>query len=171
VFTGAMDYWPNVEAVTWFCEHILGTLREAEPDFLFCIVGMKPVDEVMRLDKLPGVRVTGSVPDVRPYIAHAHGACLPLQIARGIQNKALEAMAMGLPVIATRDALVGIKDYPGALTYIADTPEQMIAAGRELLAKPRQLNEAGRACVLEHYNWDTNLRSLERYLLDQGEVA
>lgn len=171
VFTGAMDYWPNIEAVTWFCDHVLAALRKAQPDLLFCIVGMKPADEVLRLGKLPGVRVTGAVPDVRPYIAHAHAACLPLQIARGIQNKALEAMAMCLPVIATRDALVGIEEYPGAMTYVANTPEAMISASLDLLSKPRQRNEAGRACVLEHYNWDTNLRSLERYLLDKGEAA
>ena len=94
VFTGAMDYWPNIEAVTWFCEHVLGAVKAAEPDFLFCIVGMKPSADVQKLGELPGVRVTGGVPDVRPYLAHALAACLPLQLARGIQNKALEAMAM-----------------------------------------------------------------------------
>jgi sugar transferase (PEP-CTERM/EpsH1 system associated) len=171
VFTGAMDYWPNVEAVTWFCDHVLGALREQEPDVLFCIVGMKPTDDVMRLGKLPGVRVTGGVPDVRPYIAHAHAACLPLQLARGIQNKALEAMAMCLPVLATRDALVGIKPYPGVIAYVADAPHDMIDKALEILGRPRQVNEAGRECVLEHYNWDTNLRSMERYLLGQGEAA
>lgn len=171
VFTGAMDYWPNVEAVVWFCDHILGALREKEPDFLFCIVGMKPNDDVMRLGKLPGVRVTGGVPDVRPYIAHAHAACLPLQLARGIQNKALEAMAMCLPVLATRDALVGIKEYPGVITYVADAPEHMIECALALLSQPRQQNTAGRECVLEHYNWDTNLRSMERFLLGTEEAA
>ncbi len=167
VFTGAMDYWPNVEAVKWFCEQVLPALRARQPDFLFCIVGMKPTEEVQQLGKLPGVRVTGGVPDVRPYLQHALAACLPLQIARGIQNKALEAMSMMLPVLATRDALVGIVDYPDVLSVVADDAAAMIAAASKLLAQPRQQNTAGRACVLEHYNWDTNLRRMEAYLINE----
>ena len=117
VFTGAMDYRPNIDAVKWFCEHVLEAVRRQEPNFLFCIVGMKPADEVTQLAKLPGVQVTGGVPDVRPYLSHALAACLPLQLARGIQNKALEAMAMTLPVLATPDALVGIVDLPGRSVF------------------------------------------------------
>jgi len=171
VFTGAMDYWPNIEAVTWFCEHVLAAVVKREPDFLFCIVGMKPTEEVLQLGKLPGVRVTGGVPDVRPYLAHALAACLPLQLARGIQNKALEAMAMTLPVIATREALVGIIDYPGVSFRVANSPEEMVRAALEVLAAPRQTDSAGRACVLEHYNWDTNLRRMENFLLAQGSAG
>ena len=169
VFTGAMDYWPNVEAVKWFCDHVLKAVLAKDPDFLFCIVGMKPTDEVVQLGKLPGVRVTGGVPDVRPYLHYALAACLPLQIARGIQNKALEAMSMTLPVLATRDALVGIVDYPGVLSTVADDANAMVTAALALLAQPRQMNTAGRACVLEHYNWDTNLRRMEGFLTnDEG---
>jgi sugar transferase (PEP-CTERM/EpsH1 system associated) len=170
VFAGAMDYWPNVEAVKWFCEHVLEAIRDREPDMLFCIVGMKPTDEVRQLGKLAGVRVTGGVPDVRPYLAHAHAACLPLQLARGIQNKALEAMAMCLPVLATSDALVGIIDYPGVLSRVADEPQEMARAALDILSKPRQRNEAGRECVLQHYNWDANLRRMEIFL-EGGEGA
>lgn len=169
VFTGAMDYWPNVEAVKWFCENVLQAVVEREPDFLFCIVGMKPTDDVKKLGNLPGVQVTGGVPDVRPYLHYALAACLPLQIARGIQNKALEAMSMTLPVLATQDALLGIVDYPGVLSIVANDGDAMISAALELLALPRQMNTAGRACVLEHYNWDTNLRRMEDYLItDEG---
>ena len=169
VFTGAMDYWPNVEAVKWFCDNVLEAVREKEPSFLFCIVGMKPADEVLQLGRLPGVRVTGGVPDVRPYLFHALAACLPLQLARGIQNKALEAMSMTLPVIATQDALLGIVDYPGTLALVANDAESMTAAALHILDRPRQTNAAGRACVLEHYNWDTNLKKMERFLIRQGE--
>ncbi len=168
VFTGAMDYWPNVEAVTWFCEHILPEVRRHEPQFVFCIVGMKPTDQVLKLAELDGVRVTGGVPDVRPYLAHALAACLPLQLARGIQNKALEAMAMELPVLATEDALVGIIDYPGTLNTGTVDATSMIVAAQQLLAAPKQRNTAGRQCVLEHYNWDSNLREMERFLLGKG---
>jgi sugar transferase (PEP-CTERM/EpsH1 system associated) len=166
VFTGAMDYWPNVEAVTWFCEHVLPGVRERVPDFVFCIVGMKPTAEVQQLGSLEGVVVTGGVPDVRPYLAHAQAACLPLQLARGIQNKALEAMAMELPVLATTDALVGILNYPGVMAVVADDPASMINCAVEFLEQPRQYNTAGRACVLEHYNWDTNLKRMESFLIN-----
>jgi sugar transferase (PEP-CTERM/EpsH1 system associated) len=170
VFTGAMDYWPNVEAVKWFCQHVLQAVLAREPNFLFCIVGMKPTEDVKQLGKLPGVRVTGGVPDVRPYLHHALAACLPLQLARGIQNKALEAMSMTLPVLATEGALVGIVDYPGVLATVANDADAMISAAVALLAVPRQANTAGRACVLEHYNWDTNLRRMERFLTDDESV-
>jgi sugar transferase (PEP-CTERM/EpsH1 system associated) len=170
VFAGAMDYRPNVDAVKWFCQYVLDAVRQQEPDFLFCIVGMKPADEVRQLGKLPGVRVTGGVPDVRPYLSHALAACLPLQLARGIQNKALEAMSMTLPVLATQDALLGIIDYPGVLSVVASDADAMIAAALDILAHPRQTNSAGRACVLEHYSWDTNLRRMEKFLLSEGSV-
>jgi sugar transferase (PEP-CTERM/EpsH1 system associated) len=170
VFAGAMDYRPNVEAVKWFCQYVLEAVRAQDPDFLFCIVGMKPADEVKQLGKLPGVRVTGGVPDVRPYLSHALAACLPLQLARGIQNKALEAMSMTLPVLATQDALLGIIDYPGVLCVVANDADAMTAAALDILARPRQTNSAGRACVLEHYNWDTNLRRMEEFLLSKGSV-
>jgi sugar transferase (PEP-CTERM/EpsH1 system associated) len=170
VFTGAMDYWPNVEAVKWFCQHVLQAVLAREPDFLFCIVGMKPAEDVRQLGKLPGVRVTGGVPDVRPYLQYALAACLPLQLARGIQNKALEAMSMTLPVLATQDALVGIVEYPGVLATVANDADAMISAAVALIAQPRQVNTAGRACVLEHYNWDTNLRRMERFLTNDASV-
>ena len=170
VFTGAMDYRPNIEAVTWFCHNVLDAVREKEPDFLFCIVGMKPSDEVLQLDNLPGVRVTGGVPDVRPYLSHALAACLPLQLARGIQNKALEAMAMSLPVLATEDALVGIIDHPEVLSYVANTADEMSRLALDILSRPRQANTAGRTCVQEHYNWDTNLKRMESFLLREEDI-
>ena len=170
VFAGAMDYKPNVDAVKWFCEHVLGAVTEKEPNFLFCIVGMKPTDEVKQLGKLRGVEVTGGVPDVRPYLSHALAACLPLQLARGIQNKALEAMSMTLPVLATQDALTGLIDYPGVLSMVANDASAMTAAALDILSQPRQTNSVGRACVLEHYNWDTNLRRMEEFLLSEGDA-
>jgi len=170
VFTGAMDYRPNIDAVTWFCDNVVSTIREKEPNFLFCIVGMKPTDEVRQLDNIPGVRVTGGVPDVRPYLSHALAACLPLQLARGIQNKALEAMAMALPVLATDDALIGIIDHPGVLSYVANTADEMSRLALDILSRPRQANTAGRICVQEHYNWDTNLRRMESFLLREEDV-
>ena len=170
VFTGAMDYRPNIEAVTWFCDNVFSAIRAIEPNFLFCIVGMKPTDEVRQLDNIPGVRVTGGVPDVRPYLSHALAACLPLQLARGIQNKALEAMAMSLPVLATEDALVGIIDHPEVLSYVANTADEMSRLALDILSRPRQANTAGRTCVQEHYNWDTNLKRMESFLLREEDI-
>lgn len=170
VFTGAMDYRPNIEAVTWFCDNVFSTIREKEPNFLFCIVGMKPTDDVLQLNNIPGVRVTGGVPDVRPYLSHALAACLPLQLARGIQNKALEAMAMSLPVLATEAALVGIIDHPGVLSHVANTADEMSRLALDILSRPRQANTAGRACVQEHYNWDTNLKRMESFLLREEDI-
>ena len=163
-----MDYWPNVEAVKWFCDHVLEGILKEEPNFLFCIVGMKPTDEVQELGKLQGVWVTGGVPDVRPYLSHALAACLPLQLARGIQNKALEAMAMTLPMLATKEALLGIVDYSGVLSTVANDANEMTIAALKILSGARQVNSAGRACVLQHYNWDTNLRKMEEFLLSNG---
>lgn len=171
VFTGAMDYWPNVEAVQWFCEHALAKLRQRVPDVQFYIVGMKPTADVIALGKLDGVTVTGGVPDVRPYLKYAHAACLPLQLARGIQNKVLEAMSMRLPVVATTDAMVGIIDYQDTLAYIADDVDGLIKKMVELLALPRQMNQAGRQCVLDHYNWDANLRKMELFMVKDGETS
>ena len=113
VFTGTMDYPPNVDAVAWFAASVLPLVRRASPDAAFCIVGASPAPGVQALAALPGVTVTGRVPDVRPYLAHAAAAVAPMRIARGIQNKVLEAMAMARPVVVTPDALEGIAAHPG----------------------------------------------------------
>ena len=104
VFTGAMDYWPNVDAVGWFAEQAWPVIRRQVPNARFFIVGMRPTPEVSKLAEQPGITVTGAVPDVRPYLAHAHAAILPLRIARGIQNKVLEAMARSACIVSTRSA-------------------------------------------------------------------
>ncbi len=169
VFTGAMDYWPNVDAVTWFAEQAFPAIRAAVPEALFCIVGMRPAPEVGRLAEQPGILVTGSVADVRPYLAHAHAAALPLRIARGIQNKVLEAMAMQLPVLATPGAMTGIQGYPGFSPVVSEQPAVLAQAAIRLLGGERTQNVAGRACVLERYDWDANLQRIER-LLETGKI-
>ncbi|HRZ05528.1 MAG TPA: TIGR03087 family PEP-CTERM/XrtA system glycosyltransferase [Candidatus Competibacteraceae bacterium] len=116
VFTGAMDYWANVDAVEWFARTVFPEIHRAAPDSRFYIVGARPAATVQQLTTVPGVRVTGTVPDVRPYIAHAEFSVAPLRIARGVQNKVLEAMAMGKPVLATSAALEGIGPSPAPLS-------------------------------------------------------
>jgi glycosyltransferase involved in cell wall biosynthesis len=108
--------------------------------------------------------VTGSVDDIRPYLAHATAAVLPLRVARGIQNKALEAMAMEKTVIATTNALQGIKICPGFKPEIADDEQSLFEAAVKTLERPEENHGAGRACILENYNWDTNLKEIEKLL-------
>ncbi len=100
MFTGQMDYRPNIDAVRWFAADILPLIRQQHPASRFAIVGRAPSDEVRALAKLPGVTVTGEVPDVRPWLAAADAVVAPLLLARGVQNKLLEAMAMARPVVA-----------------------------------------------------------------------
>ncbi len=166
VFTGAMDYWPNVDAVQWFAEAMLSAIRARNEKAVFYIVGARPTEQVRALGKLPGVKVTGTVPDVRPYIAHARVSVAPLRIARGIQNKVLEAMAMAKCVVVSAAALEGIDAEPGREVLLAGSEQQFIDAISALLST--SLPEIGRAArykVLSQYGWASNLKKLD-VLLD-----
>ena len=158
VFTGAMDYWPNVDAVQWFANEVFPALRTRFADLRFYIVGARPTQAVRDLEKLPGVTVTGTVPDVRPYIAHAQAAVAPLRIARGIQNKVLEAMAMATPVVVSPQALEGIEAEPGAELVLADGAEAFVEAVSGMLhARQDAMGRAARSCVERQYSWPSNL--------------
>jgi sugar transferase (PEP-CTERM/EpsH1 system associated) len=158
VFTGAMDYWPNVDAVQWFANDVFPHLRERFADLRFYIVGSRPSPAVQALAQLPGVVVTGTVPDVRPYIAHARVAVAPLRIARGIQNKVLEAMAMATPVVVSPQALEGIEAVPGAELVLADGAGEFVESVSTLLEQQGSpLGPAARARVERQYSWPSNL--------------
>ncbi|MFL6675159.1 MAG: TIGR03087 family PEP-CTERM/XrtA system glycosyltransferase [Massilia sp.] len=161
VFTGAMDYWPNVDAVQWFASDVFPQLRERFADLRFYIVGARPAPAVQALAQQPGVVVTGTVPDVRPYIAHAHVAVAPLRVARGIQNKVLEAMAMATPVVVSPQALEGIDAVPGTELVLAQDPAGFVQAVTELLAQREHaaaaIGRAARAKVERQYSWPSNL--------------
>ena len=162
VFTGAMDYWPNVDAVAWFAGQVLPRLRTRFPRLLFYIVGTRPVAAVRALARLPGVVVTGAVPDIRPYLAHAACAVAPLRLARGIQNKVLEAMAMAKTVLASPQALEGISAVPGKELLLAAGADEFVLQLTRLLASPpgRGMGVAARKRVLQDYAWDSNLARL-----------
>ncbi len=162
VFTGMMDYWANVDAVTWFTGRVLPELRAAQPNIRFHIVGARPTAAVRALGKQPGVSVTGRVEDVRPYLAHADAVVAPLRIARGVQNKVLEAMAMARPVVASGDGLAGIAAEPGQHLMIADRPDEFVAAVLAALQPDtgRRLGQAARTFVLEHHVWSAVLNRL-----------
>ncbi|CDH46807.1 TIGR03087 family PEP-CTERM/XrtA system glycosyltransferase [Candidatus Contendibacter odensensis] len=160
VFTGAMDYWANVDAVGWFARSVFPEILRIVPDSRFYIVGARPTAEVQHLAALPGVRVTGTVPDVRPWLAHAHLAVAPLRIARGVQNKVLEAMAMAQPILATPAAMEGIVPCPELPESVTNDPATLTQRVLALLADPAQREQRGRAgrnWVLRHYHWDHNL--------------
>ena len=165
VFTGNMDYWPNADAVTWFAQDVLPRIRASRPDTCFHVVGANPGPEVQRLATLPGVHVTGRVPDVRPYVAHADVCVAPLRIARGIQNKVLEAMAMARPVVASPGAFEGVRATAGRDVLVADGAEPMAAAILSVLdgAHPG-LAAAGRAAVERGYAWPATLAALDAIL-------
>lgn len=166
VFTGTMDYPPNIDAVTWFATKILPLIRHTLPYARFQIVGGSPSEEVKRLARLDGVAVTGRVPDVRPYVHHAVAAVAPMRIARGIQNKVLEAMAMGKPVIVTSGALEGIDAEPGRHVVLADGASAFAAAAVHLASQDGAkeglaLGAAARRLILDRYDWDACLSGFD----------
>jgi sugar transferase (PEP-CTERM/EpsH1 system associated) len=165
VFTGAMDYTPNVDAVLWFCEAVWPRVRALRPEARLAIVGARPVPRVRALGALPGVVVTGTVPDVRPWFRAARVAVAPLRIARGVQSKVLEALAMGLPVVATPAALEGIRLAADTPCDPRSEPAEFAAAVCERLAAPISgpLAQA-RDFVRREYDWNRQLEVLEELL-------
>ena len=166
VFTGAMDYWANIEGVVWFVESILPVIRQALPSVAFHIVGMNPAPRVQGLARTPGVRVTGGVPDIRPYVQHASVVVVPLRIARGIQNKVLEAMSMARPVVATTQALEGISATDGQNVRQADDPNAFAHRVIEILTSEEgaRLGGAARALIERDFVWEASLRQLDEVL-------
>jgi sugar transferase (PEP-CTERM/EpsH1 system associated) len=163
VFTGQMDYRPNIDAVRWFAADILPLIRRQHPDARFAIVGRAPTDEVRALAALPGVIVTGEVPDVRPWLAAADAVVAPLLLARGVQNKLLEAMAMARPVVASAAAATGIDATRGEHLLVADDAAGMAAAVSSLFADrgaAARMGQAARAQMIARYGWDARLAPL-----------
>lgn len=171
VFTGAMDYWPNIDAVGWFARDILPLVRRRHPDAYFHIVGARPSAAVQQLARLDGVGVSGTVPDVRPYVTHAALAVAPLRVARGIQNKVLEAMAMGKTVVLTPQALEGIDARPGSELLLAADAAAFADAVCAALERPDPaIGRAARDCVESGYGWAARLAPLMP-LLEGGAGA
>lgn len=164
LFTGAMDYYANVDGVTWFCNDIFPLLKKKFPKAQFYIVGSNPHAKVKELGKRDGVESTGFVEDIRPYYQSANVCVIPLRLARGVQNKVLEAMAMGKPVVTTTKAIEGIQAVPEKHVLIEDTPQGFCDAVLRLL-KDRETRERlgakGRKFVEERYDWTTNMKKLD----------
>jgi sugar transferase (PEP-CTERM/EpsH1 system associated) len=167
VFTGVMDYFPNVDGCKHMVEAILPRVREEFPGARFTIIGARPAPQVLRLADVDGVTVTGFVEDTRDWLRRGAVAVAPLRVARGIQNKVLEAMAMGLPVVGTTCATQGVGATPGTHYLVHDSAEAQAEAIRGLLRDPtraRALGAAGRAHVEAHYDWEAVLAPLEGIL-------
>jgi len=169
IFTGAMDYLPNVDAVEHFCGDIFPAVRRAAPDARFLIVGLNPSPGVRRLGELPGVTVTGAVPDVRPYYRQSAVCVAPLRIARGIQNKVLQSMAMGVPVVATSGAARGLEARPHEHMLVEDDPVRFAAAVVGLLSDAdarRRLAARARGFVERQHAWPALLERVEALVID-----
>ncbi len=165
VFTGTMDYWPNVDAVRWFATDVLPQIQAAHAGARFVVVGADPAPAVRQLAKRAGVAVTGRVADVSPYLAHAQLAVAPVRIARGIQNKVLEAMAMAKPVVTTPQALEGIDAAAGLELIVApDRPADFAQAVLGALADQAGIGPAARRRVVADYSWPARLAALDDLL-------
>jgi sugar transferase (PEP-CTERM/EpsH1 system associated) len=158
VFTGAMDYWPNIDAVTWFAKKVFPSIKQKHPDVKFYIVGSNPAEDVQRLGDYDGIVVTGRVADVRPYLKHALAAVAPMRIARGIQNKVLEAMAMAKPTIVTRQALEGIRAEHGREILLGnDCAEYQSLIEQVLGGEHSGIGMVARQKVINDFSWEENL--------------
>lgn len=164
VFLGRMDYFPNVDGITYLCREVLPLIRREIPEVKLAIVGSNPTRRIRRLSAIPGVTVTGGVPDVRPYLQPAAVSVVPLRIAVGIQNKVLESMAMRVPVVASSQAFDGVDAVEGEHLLVDDTAQGFATKVLSLMRDAtyrRQLSEAGRRRIQERYSWPSCLQRLD----------
>jgi polysaccharide biosynthesis protein PslH len=174
VFTGVMNYLPNVDGAVWFCREVFPRVRAEAPEATFTICGSAPTAAVMALGRLPGVTVTGAVPEVTTYLDRASVAVIPVRIARGVQNKLLEAMAAGLPTVTTTVAAAGVEAVAGRDLLIADAPAAFAAEVVRLLRDPQlrdQVGRAARATVETNCAWDRTLVRLDEVLAEAAATA
>ena len=170
LFVGAMDYWPNIDAVTWFADEIFPVVRARRPSAHFFIVGGNATPRVKELAGRTSISVAGRVDDVRPYLAHATVVVAPLRIARGVQNKVLESMAAARPTVVTPAALEGIDAVPGNEVLVADDATTFADRVGEVIdgkVDGLALGLMARERVERAYDWDSNLASFRRLL--EGE--
>ena len=163
MFSGAMDYYANVDGVAWFAKMVLPEIKKRIPEIKFYIVGSNPSPVVKALETDSAIRVTGFVNDIRPYYKSADLCVIPLRIARGIQNKLLEAMAMELPVVSTSQAIQGLLPGVKKVLEIEDDPKEFASKVIKLLdekKKSKRLGKTASEFVMANYNWEHNLKKL-----------
>jgi sugar transferase (PEP-CTERM/EpsH1 system associated) len=163
VFTGDMSYFPNAQAVMFFALKVLPLVRKSVPAVQFIVIGRNPTADVRRLASMEGVTVTGFVPDVRAYLAQAQVAVAPFLVAAGIQNKILEAMACGVPVVGTGRAIQGLVPSVAELVSTGETAEEIARCVIELLRDDVAARRKGMECrkrVIADYDWGQSMRQL-----------
>lgn len=178
IFTGAMDYYPNVDAVQFFAQQCWPLIRARVPDATWQIVGRNPLPEVWKLSEIPGVTVTGSVPDVRPYLTAAEVAIVPLRIAGGTRLKILEALAMRKAVVSTSIGREGLSVESTMHLVVEDEPKRFALSVIKLLGSSElrtSLGNAGRKLVEAEYSWDRCgdmlLHALEKFKLEGKSIC
>jgi sugar transferase (PEP-CTERM/EpsH1 system associated) len=171
VFTGAMDYWANIDAVSWYAHEIHPEIRKRDSNARFYIVGARPSDDVLKLEQINGVHVVGAVKDMRPYLHYAIAAVAPLRIARGLQNKILEAMAMAKPVIATPAAMAGISENDIFHSLVSDDAGMLVQFAINLIrdGDSQGIGKSGRDYVMQEFAWACKLKKFELLLEQQPE--
>jgi sugar transferase (PEP-CTERM/EpsH1 system associated) len=174
VFVGALDYYPNVDGVMWFSHNVWPAVKKLFPKSSFTIVGRRPIGQISRLSREPGIKVVGDVADVRSYLHRASVVIVPLRVARGIQNKVLEALAAGKAVVASPKAIEGLGLAAGEHLLKASTIDEWVTSLRSLFGsddKRRQLARAGQAFVREHHRWNDCLKPLHAILENAAQPA
>lgn len=168
VFCGAMDYWPNVDAAAWFAAEVVPAVKRACPRAVFYVVGARPTQQVKKLAAEGSVVVTGAVADVRPYLAHAAVCVAPMRIARGVQTKVLEAMAMARPVVVSGQALEGIGALPDSEVLVASDAQGFAGHVLRAITEPDpRMGRAARLAVRRRFSWDEGVATV-RLLLEGG---
>lgn len=165
IFTGAMDYPPNMDAAAWFCDEVFPALRRRMPKLGFKIVGKNPQPQILDLGRREGVQVIGTVPDIRSYVARSLALVVPLRSGGGTRHKIPQAMAMERPVISTSVGAEGLEVTPGTDILIADDTERFVEHIHSLAKSPEasnRISKAGRRLVMEKYDWRVCLSGLER---------
>lgn len=174
VFVGVLDYLPNSDAVKWFSQHIWSEVRKKFPDAVFRIVGKNPTPEVMALNDIPGIEVVGPVPDVRPWLHKSACVVVPLRIARGVQNKVLEAMACGRALVCSSSPLKGLAVEPGLHLLQADTVAEWVDALTTVFEdkyRTEELGMAASAWVQINHRWKACLEPLGELTLVDTEAS
>ncbi len=174
VFTGVMTYGPNEDAAVHFAETVLPVIHQRRPEVQFWVVGKDPGPKVKALASRPGVHVTGSVPDIRPYVWSAGVVVSPLRFGTGVKNKLLAALAMKKAVVATTPTIEGLEVVEGRDLLVADEPADFAAKVLQLIENPeygQRLAESGCAFVRERYTWESSAQRLEQVLLDVVDRA
>jgi len=166
VFLGSMDWMPNIDAVLWFTREIFPSLKQRLPALTVTIVGRNPTSEIQQLRDIPGIEITGTVDDVRPFMARSEVMIVPLRVGGGTRVKIFEGMAAGLPIVSTRIGAEGLPVRDGENISLADTPEETINKIAQLFDQPKLRLTMGHNAaqfVTDHFSWQSATRKFEEY--------